>query len=245
MGQVQYHAGHPLFHALGASRLDRTICVSHRLRGLAGHAGRGHRQRLRADGGRRPGRAVGHQRRLLHDQRHDARQAGARPRGAYVVVIDPYRTPTAQQADEHLMVRPGTDGALALARDARADRARAASTRSTSRAPPSASTGWPSTSSTCDARAGGRRSSGCPPRRSWPSRAATARRARVHPDRHRALPPRQRRHDVPDPRLPARAHRRLRRSRTAARCSRPAARSAFDLARPRAPGPAAAAGAAR
>jgi len=28
MGQVQYYAGHPLFHALGASRLDRTICIS-------------------------------------------------------------------------------------------------------------------------------------------------------------------------------------------------------------------------
>src|SRR2546428_12643790 len=27
MGQVQYYAGHPLFHALGASRLDRTICL--------------------------------------------------------------------------------------------------------------------------------------------------------------------------------------------------------------------------
>src|SRR6185295_15482958 len=39
----------------------------------------------------------------------------ARARGAYFVVIDPYRTATAQQADEHLMVRPGSDGALALA----------------------------------------------------------------------------------------------------------------------------------
>ncbi|HET7341474.1 MAG TPA: molybdopterin-dependent oxidoreductase, partial [Methylomirabilota bacterium] len=39
----------------------------------------------------------------------------ARSRGAWIVVVDPYRTPTAQQADEHLMVRPGTDGALALA----------------------------------------------------------------------------------------------------------------------------------
>ena len=39
----------------------------------------------------------------------------ARARGAHFVVIDPYRTATAQQADEHLMVRPGTDGALALA----------------------------------------------------------------------------------------------------------------------------------
>src|SRR5258705_10384444 len=28
MGQVQYYAGHPLFHALGASLLDRTICVA-------------------------------------------------------------------------------------------------------------------------------------------------------------------------------------------------------------------------
>ena len=28
MGQVQFWAGHPLFHALGASRLDRSICVT-------------------------------------------------------------------------------------------------------------------------------------------------------------------------------------------------------------------------
>ena len=28
LGLVQYWAGHPLFHALGASQLDRTICVS-------------------------------------------------------------------------------------------------------------------------------------------------------------------------------------------------------------------------
>src|SRR6267142_805778 len=28
MGQVQFFAGHPFFHALGASRLDRSICVS-------------------------------------------------------------------------------------------------------------------------------------------------------------------------------------------------------------------------
>ena len=36
-------------------------------------------------------------------------------RGAKVVVVDPYRTPTAEQADIHLMLRPGTDGALACA----------------------------------------------------------------------------------------------------------------------------------
>lgn len=50
-------------------------------------------------------------------------------RGAKFVVIDPYRTPTAEQADIHLAIRPGTDGALACAvmhvlfRDGLADRA--------------------------------------------------------------------------------------------------------------------------
>src|SRR5262249_44037716 len=36
-------------------------------------------------------------------------------RGAKLVVIDPYRTPTAEVADIHLAVRPGTDAALACA----------------------------------------------------------------------------------------------------------------------------------
>ncbi|MBL8833031.1 MAG: molybdopterin-dependent oxidoreductase, partial [Rhodospirillales bacterium] len=35
-------------------------------------------------------------------------------RGAKLVVVDPYRTPTAEQADIHLMLKPGTDAALAL-----------------------------------------------------------------------------------------------------------------------------------
>ncbi|WP_346105678.1 molybdopterin oxidoreductase family protein [Nonomuraea maheshkhaliensis] len=38
----------------------------------------------------------------------------ARANGAHVVAIDPIRTRTADQADEHLAIRPGTDGALAL-----------------------------------------------------------------------------------------------------------------------------------
>ena len=55
--------------------------------------------------------------------------AQAKRRGAKLVVIDPYRTGTAEQADMHLAVRPGTDAALACAvmhvafRDNRADRA--------------------------------------------------------------------------------------------------------------------------
>jgi anaerobic selenocysteine-containing dehydrogenase len=36
-------------------------------------------------------------------------------RGARFIVVDPYRTGTAEAADLHLMVRPGTDGALACA----------------------------------------------------------------------------------------------------------------------------------
>ena len=38
-----------------------------------------------------------------------------RERDARLVVVDPYRTATAQKADLHLMPRPGTDGALACA----------------------------------------------------------------------------------------------------------------------------------
>jgi anaerobic selenocysteine-containing dehydrogenase len=38
----------------------------------------------------------------------------ARRRGAHAVVIDPIRTRTADRADEHLPLRPGTDAALAL-----------------------------------------------------------------------------------------------------------------------------------
>lgn len=41
--------------------------------------------------------------------------AKAKKRGAPLVVVDPYRTPTAEQADLHLPIRPGTDGALACA----------------------------------------------------------------------------------------------------------------------------------
>ena len=36
-----------------------------------------------------------------------------RAKGAKLVVVDPYRTPTAEKADLHLMLKPGTDAALA------------------------------------------------------------------------------------------------------------------------------------
>ncbi|HEX9648247.1 MAG TPA: molybdopterin oxidoreductase family protein [Alphaproteobacteria bacterium] len=55
-------------------------------------------------------------------------QRARKERGARLVVVDPYRTHTAQVADQHLALRPGTDGALACAmmhvlfRDGLADR---------------------------------------------------------------------------------------------------------------------------
>ena len=39
----------------------------------------------------------------------------ARKKGARLIVIDPYRSKTAEKADWHIAPLPGTDGALALA----------------------------------------------------------------------------------------------------------------------------------
>src|SRR5437899_7847190 len=114
MGQVQYHAGHALFHALGASRLDRSICVT--------TAYAGWRVTVGAVTGNDSEQMVGADLVVLWGVNASYSTINvmtlvkqARPRGAHVIAIDPYRTPTAQQADEHLMVRPGTDAALALA----------------------------------------------------------------------------------------------------------------------------------
>src|SRR5688572_28641829 len=114
MGQVQYYAGHPLFHALGATLLDRTICVATAYAGwratVGAVTGNDSEQMVGADlvalWGVNAAYSTINVMTLVKQ---------ARARGAHVVTIDPYRTPTAQQADEHLMVRPGTDGALALA----------------------------------------------------------------------------------------------------------------------------------
>ncbi len=114
MGQVQFFAGHPLFHALGASRLDRSICVSTAYTGWRATVGQvtgnDSEQMVGADLVVLWGVNAAYSTINVMTLVKQARQ-----RGAHVVVIDPYRTATALQADEHLMVRPGTDGALALA----------------------------------------------------------------------------------------------------------------------------------
>jgi anaerobic selenocysteine-containing dehydrogenase len=113
MGQVQYYAGHPLFHALGASRLDRTICVNTAYAGwratLGAVTGNDSEQMVGADLIVLWGINAAYSTINVMTLVKQARKMGAR-----VVVIDPYRTPTAVEADEHLMVRPGTDTALAL-----------------------------------------------------------------------------------------------------------------------------------
>ena len=114
MGQVQYYAGHPLFHALGASRLDRSICVNTAYAGwratLGAVTGNDSAQMVGADLVVLWGLNAAYSTINVMTLVKQARASGAR-----VVAIDPYRTPTAREADEHLMVRPGSDAALALA----------------------------------------------------------------------------------------------------------------------------------
>jgi anaerobic selenocysteine-containing dehydrogenase len=113
LGLVQYWAGHPLFHALGASRLDRTICISTAYAGwratLGAVTGNDSEQMVDSDLVVLWGINASHTHVNAMTLVKEARR-----RGAFVVCIDPYRTRTARQADWHLMPRPGTDGALAL-----------------------------------------------------------------------------------------------------------------------------------
>ena len=102
------------FHRLGASRLDRTICAS-----AGGEA-------LAATYGAKVGMHLAHfaeSRLILIWGSHSiasnlhfwtfAQQA--RRAGAKLVCIDPRRTETADKCHQHIALRPGTDGALALA----------------------------------------------------------------------------------------------------------------------------------
>lgn len=101
------------FHALGASRLDRTICASAGFAGLEATLGAGigfdpeaivHARLIVAWGANLVSSNV-----HLWPFVEEARQ-----RGATLVAIDPYRSRTAEKADRHLAPLPGTDAALAL-----------------------------------------------------------------------------------------------------------------------------------
>ncbi len=102
------------FQLLGASLLDRTICST------AGGAG------LKVTLGKSIGfdpEAVVHSRFIVAWGANIVSSnvhlwpfiEEARRRGARLVAVDPYRSRTAEKADEHLALLPGTDGALGLA----------------------------------------------------------------------------------------------------------------------------------
>lgn len=103
-----------LFRRFGTSRLARTVCaapttaVSRALYGrMAGVAYRDYEQaRLIVVWGANPSTTG------IHLVPHIRAAVKA---GAALVVVDPRRTPLAQQADIHLAVRPGTDVVVALA----------------------------------------------------------------------------------------------------------------------------------
>jgi anaerobic selenocysteine-containing dehydrogenase len=126
MGLVQRNAGMPFFHRLGASRLERTICTPAQGAGWAAVMGR--------TPGPPPDTALASDLVVLWGQNavatsvHFAQRARqARGRGATVILVDTYANDTAALADRTVLVRPGSDGALALgivhvlARDGLAD----------------------------------------------------------------------------------------------------------------------------
>ena len=127
MGLIQRNAGHPFFHRLGASRLDRTICSP--AKEAAWKAVMGDTAAPHPDEAGDSDlvvlwgiNAVATNIHFLHAVRK------AKEKGAAVWLIETYETPTSSLADRIFLVRPGSDGALALGlmhllvRDNRIDR---------------------------------------------------------------------------------------------------------------------------
>lgn len=115
MGVVQLSSTNRLRHALGYSRQAETICSF--IGGIGWTAGVGARRGVDAREMAESDLIVSWGCNLV------ATQVGAmhwiskarKDRNAKLVVVDPYRTPTAEKADLHLALRPGTDAALACA----------------------------------------------------------------------------------------------------------------------------------
>ncbi|MBV8314147.1 MAG: molybdopterin oxidoreductase family protein [Planctomycetaceae bacterium] len=115
MGKLQASSlDRRFFHRIGASQLDRTICASAGSLGYEYTVGRG---RLGADPMAVPECRflVNWGSNTVHTNSHLwSLMIEARRRGATLVTIDPYRSPTAARSDWHIQPRPGTDAALAL-----------------------------------------------------------------------------------------------------------------------------------
>ncbi len=101
------------FHLLGASLLDRTICATAGMMGMRMTVGAS----IGADTDAVPladlvilwGTNT-----LTSNPHLWPKILEAKAKGARVICIDPIRTRTAEQCDEWIAIRPGTDGALAL-----------------------------------------------------------------------------------------------------------------------------------
>lgn len=113
MGLVQRNSGDAFFHKLGASRLERTICGSTAGLGFSLSLGCGPSTDIES--------AVDSDFIIIWGSNTLTTNLHAWPffqearrRGARIVVIDPYQNRTARRADRHLMLKPGTDAALAL-----------------------------------------------------------------------------------------------------------------------------------
>jgi len=114
IGQLGYGSmDRRFFHRLGASQLDRTICAS--AGGAALLSVYGVKLGTTPQDFAHAGLIIAWGANIHGNNMHlwpfieEARRAGAR-----LVVIDPYKTRTAALADEHLVIHPGTDTALAL-----------------------------------------------------------------------------------------------------------------------------------
>jgi anaerobic selenocysteine-containing dehydrogenase len=113
LGIVQRLAGHRFFYRLRASRLARTICDVAAMAGWEMTIGKGIStdlpQAAHSDfiviWGMNIAATNVHFVPIVKE---------AKKRGARVVQIDPYRNRTSHLCDEQVMLRPGTDGALAL-----------------------------------------------------------------------------------------------------------------------------------
>jgi anaerobic selenocysteine-containing dehydrogenase len=115
MGLVQRDGINRLAHAMGYSRYYSTICVTLSDTGWAAGVGAKRGVDLREIDEHSDlvviwgGNPVNTQVNVM------SHAMAAKRRGATLVVVDPYRTGTAEKADLHLAPRPGTDGALACA----------------------------------------------------------------------------------------------------------------------------------
>jgi anaerobic selenocysteine-containing dehydrogenase len=113
MGLIQRNAGHPFFHRLGASRLDRTICSRAKEAGWrsvmgetpAPHPDEAAKSDLVILWGIN---AVATNIHFLHGVKK------AKQNGATIWLIDTYQTLTSNVADQTYIVPPGSDGSLAL-----------------------------------------------------------------------------------------------------------------------------------